>query len=141
MAEAHDQARIETFQRTLDRLLSLEALTTGLLTCPEEQMTDRLAERQQIMDEIRSLVEGDAARHAGAGAPQGPADEALQELTAQCRAVACRMQLLDAQAVARMQNIQQRILQKIRTVGKSAGARAARYYTPRPQSSSFNGSI
>ena len=141
MAGAQNQARIETFQRTLDRLLSLEALTTELLTCPQENIPGRLTERQELMDEIKALVEGDAAQHAGAGALQGPEDEALQELTAQCRAVACRMQLLDAQAVARMQNIQQQILQKIRTVGKSAGAKAARYYTPHSQGSSFNGSI
>lgn len=140
MAGTQNQARIESFQRTLDRLLSLEELTTSMLTCPEEQLPARLDERQTLMDEIRALVEGQAAQSEEEEL-QGPESEALQELTARCRAVACRMQLLDAQAVARMQNIQQQILQKIRTVGKSAGARAARYYTPINRGSSFSGSI
>ena len=140
MPKTQNQARIESFQRTLDRLLSLEALTTGMLTCPEEQLPARLSERQELMDEIKALMDGQMPP-AGEEELQGPESEALRELTAQCRAVACRMQLLDAQAVARMQNIQQRILQKIREVGKSAGAKAARYYTPVSRGSSFSGSI
>ena len=138
MAQTQQQARIETFRRTLDRLLALEALTTDLLTCPQEQMPARLDERQALMDEIQALVE---EGRQDPQTPQLPGDEALRELTAQCRAVACRMQQLDAQASARMQNIQQQILQKIRTVGKSASAHAARYYTPHSRGSSFSGSI
>lgn len=157
------QAKIQ--QEILDCLLDLEDLTTGLLTCEEEQLIDRLDERQQILDEIDELLgrqrELDAALAPAAASadpadPDTPAppdtgpspdalaqqqDEARWQLTGECRAAACRVQELDRQVVARLQNAQHRVLQKIRAAGKSAGAHAARYYVPTTPTSTFTGSM
>lgn len=143
-----EQARIQ--QEILDCLLDLEDLTCELLTCGEEQLIDRLDERRQILDEIDELLERQRQLDAAAAPDADPdnpdaqpdqQDEARWQLTGECRAAACRMQELDRQVVARLQNAQQRVLQKIRAAGKSAGAHAARYYVPATPTSTFTGSM
>lgn len=135
-------ARAEALQKAHARLLELETLTTGLLTCPEEQLDELLSRRDALMDELGTLM-GPEPRpiELPPGSDASPEAEAVREAAGQCRAVACRLAQLDQQAVARLQNMQQRVLQKIRTVGRSAGAHAARYYTPASPYSSFTGSV
>lgn len=134
-------AYIETLQKAHARLLELETLTTGLLTCPEEQLEELLCRRDALMDELKALMGPEGQPEPPLPQDASPEAEALRDAAGQCRAAACRLAQLDQQAVARLQNMQQRVLQKIRTVGRSAGAQAARYYTPASPSSSFTGSV
>lgn len=128
-------------QKAHARLLELEAVTTELLTCPEEQLESLFCRRDALMDELEGLMGPEGQPGLPPPEDTSPEAAALREAAGQCQAAACRLAQLDQQAVARLQNMQQHILQKIRTVGRSAGAHAARYYTPASPSSSFTGSV
>lgn len=133
--------QIDTLRQAHRRLLQLEALTTELLTCPAGQMEEMLGRRNALMEELERLVGPEERPIRPPEQPETPEDEALLEAAGQCRAVVCRLSQLDKQLVARLQNMQQQVLQNIRTVGRSAGAQAARYYTPQTPQSSFSGSM
>lgn len=120
-------------------LLSMEELSFGMISCPEEVLAQKAARRGELVERIRALhtaCEG-----------QEPLDEAeaARVLAAQdtARAAACRLGDIDPQVVARMKREQERILEKLRSVGKSAGAHASRYYQAQApaQHSIFHGSI
>lgn len=134
-------AYTKTLQKAHARLLELEAVTTELLTCPEEQLESLLCRRDALMDELEGLMGPEGQPGLPPPEDASPEAVALREAAGQCQAAACRLAQLDQQAVARLQNMQQQVLQKIRTVGRSAGAQAARYYTPASPSSSFTGSV
>lgn len=163
-------------------VLSLEALSLEMISCPEAVLLQKAAQRDALMERIQTLHaacegheaetdagaaeeagetgtageagaageagETGAAEEAGAAGETGTAGEnteAARILAAQAaaRAAVCRLQELDRQAVARMKREQERILEKLRSVGKSAGAHASRYYQAQApsQHSTFLGSV
>ena len=132
--------------------LSLEALSLEMISCPEAVLLQKAAQRDALMERIQTLhaaCEGhEAEKDAGPAGEAGTAGEnteAARILAAQAaaRAAVCRLQELDRQAVARMKREQERILEKLRSVGKSAGAHASRYYQAQApsQHSTFLGSV
>ncbi len=130
-------------------VLSLEALSLEMISCPEAVLLQKAAQRDALMERIQTLhaaCEGhEAEKAAGETGTAGENTEAARILAAQAaaRAAVCRMQELDRQAVARMKREQERILEKLRSVGKSAGAHASRYYQAQApsQHSTFLGSV
>ena len=120
-------------------ILSLEALSLEMISCPGEVLLQKAARRGTLVERIQTLhaaCEGQA--------PQDEA-EAARVFAARdaARAAACRLAELDRQVIARFKREQERILEKLRTVGKSAGARASRFYQAQApaQHSTFRGSI
>lgn len=169
-------------------VLSLEALSLEMISCPEAVLLQKAAQRDALMERIQTLhaacegheaekaagaaeeagtaAEAGAAKAAGetgaaeeAGAVKAAGETGAAEETgtagenteaarifaaqAAARAAVCRLQELDRQAVARMKREQERILEKLRSVGKSAGAHASRYYQAQApsQHSTFLGSV
>lgn len=130
-------------------VLSLEALSLEMISCPEAVLLQKAAQRDALMERIQTLhaaCEGhEAEKAAGETGTAGENTEAARILAAQAaaRAAVCRLQELDRQAVARMKREQERILEKLRSVGKSAGAHASRYYQAQApsQHSTFLGSV
>ena len=127
------------WEEIAEGLLSMEELSLGMISCPGEVLVQKAARRGELVERIRALQEAceereplDAAEAARVSAAQDTA-----------RAAVCRMQDIDRQVVARMKREQERILEKLRTVGKSAGAHASRYYQAQApaQHSIFHGSI
>lgn len=120
-------------------ILSMEALSLEMIACPEEVLLQKATRREAMMERIRAL-------HTACEGREPPDEaEAARVVAAQetARAAACRMQELDRQAAARIKREQERILEKLRSVGKSAGAHASRYYqarSPAPHST-FLGSV
>lgn len=133
--------RTKILRCSQQKLLQLEALTTEMIACPAEQLSELLGRRNALIGELEELVGPEEEPVRPPEEAKTPEDEALLEAAGQCRAVACRLSQLDKQVVARLQNMQQQVLQNIRTVGRSAGAQAARYYTPQTPQSSFSGSM
>lgn len=133
--------RTEVLRCAQQKLLQLETLTTELLTCPAGQLDELLGRRSALMEELNGLVGSEEPPIPLPGEAASAEDEALLDAAGQCRAAVCRLSQLDKQVVARLQNMQQQVLQKIRMVGRSAGAQAARYYTPQTPQSSFTGSM
>ncbi len=121
-------------------ILSMEALSLEMITCPEAVLLQKAARREALMERIRAL-------HTACEGCVPPEDEAeaARVLAARetARAAACRMQELDRQAAARIKREQERILEKLRSVGKSAGAHASRYYQAHSSAprSTFLGSV
>lgn len=130
-------------------VLSLEALSLEMISCPEAVLLQKAAQRDALMERIQTLhaaCEGhEAEKAAGETGAVEESAEAARILAAQAaaRAAVCRLQELDRQAVARMKREQERILEKLRSVGKSAGAHASRYYQAQApsQHSTFLGSV
>lgn len=142
-------------------VLSLEALSLEMISCPEAVLLQKAAQRDALTERIQTLhaacevheAEKDAGATGEAGAAEevgdagaaGAADEAARIRAAQdtARAAVCRMKELDRQAAARIRREQERILEKLRSVGKSAGAHASRYYQAQApsQHSTFLGSV
>lgn len=120
-------------------LLAMEALSLEMVSCPGEVLLQKAARREQLTERIRTLhaaCEGREAQDEAEAARVFAAREAA-------RAAACRLGETDRQAVARMKREQEHILEKLRAVGKSAGAHASRYYQAQApaQHSTFLGSI
>ena len=120
-------------------LLSVEELSLGMIACPEEVLLPKAARRTELIGRIKAL------QVACEGCEPADEAEAARVLAARdaARAAACRVQEIDRQVVARMKREQERILEKLRAVGKSAGARASRYYQAQApsQRSTFSGSM
>ena len=120
-------------------LLSMEELSLAMISCPGEVLPQKAARRGELIERIQALQAACEGRE--------PLDEAeaarVSAARDAARAAACRMQDIDRQVVARMKREQERILEKLRAVGKSAGARASRYYQAQApaQRSTFLGSI
>ena len=120
-------------------ILSLEALSLEMISCPVEVLLQKAARRGELIERIKAL------QAACEGCSPAEDAEAARVFAARdaARAAACRLSELDRQVVARFKREQERILDKLRAVGKSAGARASRFYqapasTPH---STFHGSI
>lgn len=113
--------------------LALEEQTQQMLGCPQEEWPERMEARSRLMTQIDGLNEQLARQGAAAGADP--------EAQAQARAAAGRLRELDAQLLARMKGARDRILAEIRSIEKSAGAKAARYYRPAAPASTFHDSI
>jgi len=121
-------------------MLSIEELTIQMIGCPEEALPALLNQRQEMMARI------DALQAACEGREPADAAEAQRVFEARetARAAACRIRELDGQLMGRLKIARTRILEKIRSVGRSAGAKAARYYQPAvspKHTSIFTGSI
>ena len=141
MNDAHTagQTLAGRWEEIAECLLSMEELSMGMISCPGEVLLQKAARRGELIERIKAL------RAACEGC------EPLDEAEAACvsaardtaRAAACRVQEIDRQVVARMKREQERILEKLRKVGKSAGAHASRYYQAQApaQHSVFHGSI
>lgn len=120
-------------------ILSMEALSLEMISCPEEVLLQKSARRGKLMERIQAL------HTACEGCEPLDEAEAARVFAARdaARAAACRLGELDRQAVARIKREQERVLEKLRSVGKSAGARASRFYQAQKptQHSTFLGSI
>lgn len=128
--------RLETAAQTL---LDMEALTVEMIGSPEEALPAMMARRQEMIAQV------DALRAACKDAVPADGEEAQRVFAAQqtACAAACRIRELDGQLLSRLKLAQARILEKLRSVGRSAGAKASRYYQPAMQShvSVFKGKI
>lgn len=120
-------------------LLATEELSMGMISCPAEVLLQKAARRTELIERIKEL------QAACEGCEPLAEAEAARVSAARdaARAAACRVQEIDRQVVARMKREQERILEKLRSVGKSAGARASRFYQVQApsQRSTFLGSI
>ena len=118
---------------------SMETLTLEMISCPGEVLLQKAAQRGTLIERIRTL------HKACEGCEPQDEDEAARDFAARdaARASSCRLGEIDRQAVARIKREQERILEKLRSVGKSAGARASRFYQApaSTQHSTFLGSI
>lgn len=112
------------WEKIVECILSMEALSLEMISCPGEVLLQKAARRGALMERIQAL-------HAACEGcePQDEA-EAARVFAARdaARAAVCRLGETDRQAVARIKREQERILEKLRSVGKSAGARASRFY-------------
>ncbi len=127
----------ENWEEIADGLLEIESLSLEMVACPEEALPQKMARRAELIERIQALQ----AACETCEAPQDDARYLAARDTA--RAAACRVREIDRQVILRMKSAQQKILEKLRAVGKSAGARASRYYQAQPsaQPSLFHGSI
>lgn len=129
----------QSYEAVAGIMLSMEELTLRMIGCPEDQLPALLKERQEMMARV------DALQRSCEGRQPADGEEARRVFEARgtARAAACRIRELDGQLLGRMKIARARILEKIRSVGKSAGAKAARYYQPASSGSTtlFNGSI
>lgn len=127
----------QNHEAAAELMLSMEQLTIRMIGSPEEALPALLNERQEMMARI------DALRAACEGREPADEEEAQRVFLARetARAAACRIRELDGQLMGRLKIARERTLEKIRSVGKSAGARAARYYQPLSSRSSRNVSV
>lgn len=134
---APQDALAQRYDEIAQRFLSMEDVTLRMLICPADELPGYMARRQELTEEIDALREGCASQEPGT--PE--AARQIESANEQARAAACRIRELDAQLMARLKRVRGDILEKLRTVGKSAGARASRYYQPAAPQSTFRGSI
>ncbi len=105
-------------------MLSLEALSFEMISCPAEELRGRMERRAALITRVEVLRAACAEEEPS----DGRQDARVAAAQDTARAAACRLQDVDRQVVARMKRAQQDILKKLRTVGKSAGAQASRFY-------------
>ena len=132
----------QSYEAAAETMLSMEELTIRMIGSPEEALPALLNERQEMMQRV------DALKAACEGREPADENEAQRVFLARqtVSAAACRIRELDGQLMGRLKIARERILEKIRSVGKSAGAKAARYYQPlaggsAEKASVFTGSI
>lgn len=129
----------ERWEEIAECILAMEALSLEMISCPGEVLLQKAAQRGTLTERIQAL------HTACEGCEPQDEAEAARVFAARdaARASSCRMREIDRQAAARIKREQERVLEKLRTVGKSAGARASRFYQApsSAQHSTFRGSI
>lgn len=141
MNDAHgaNETLAGRWEEIAECIRSMESLSLEMISCPAEVLLQKAARRGPLMERIQAL------REACEGCEPQDDAEAARVFAARdaARAAACRLGETDRQAVARIKREQERVLEKLRSVGKSAGARASRFYQAQApsQRSTFLGSI
>ena len=125
------------WEKLAENLLELEQETIQMISCPQEEWVVRMRRREELMEQIGSL---EAQRRAAGDEGQRQTGQAAV-FEAQARAAAGRLRELDVQLLGRMKGARDKILEQIKAVEKSAGAKASRYYRPAAPASTFHNSI
>ncbi len=128
----------QNHEAVAEALLQIEQLALDMISCPEEKLAALLGERQRLIERVEALQ---ASCAACAPAETEEELERVRRADEQALAAVCRIREVDCQVLARMERARERILQKLRSIGRSSGAKAARYYRPTSQTSVFNGSV
>lgn len=134
---AQEESLAQQYEAIAARFLALEALATEMILCPEEELPQKMERRLGLAGEVDALRAACAGRE-----PASPEEEERVRLARdEARAAVCRIRELDGQAMRRLRRVSDGILEKLRAVERSSGARARRYYQPPSRGSTFYGNI
>lgn len=134
---------LELLEEKRRLLCRFEEVTQEMLTCGEEQLEERMKERQRLLDGIKAGDEAleslcleekaeevlDAA-HAKAEPSRLPEDlKPVYEKALEIQTVLSRFPESEVQAMMRLKLEQAKILELIKAANKGGAAKAARFYS------------
>ena len=132
---------LELLEEKRQLLLAFEAVTQGMLTCPEEQLKgrqrllERLRELETELAELCSRAGEDGALARAAAQAKAEPSALPEELgpvyraAMEAQAVLSRLPESEVQAIMRLRLEQERILEQIKSTNQGSAAKAARFYS------------
>lgn len=119
--------------------IEFEQCTEEMLTCHTDSLEDILAQREQLIGKIDKLDEAmdrlaegsrelqQAVKCQGCPGDFSPETQEVYAAAAQVQAVISRMTEVETQVSLRLRLEQERILERIKSTNRGAGAQAARF--------------